>query len=67
MWTKRLEAGRFCPTFSSDGKISMSTMEAAELALIIEGISRARADDHDGASQDDRTRVASAETFFFGR
>lgn len=38
MWTKRLEAGRFCPTFSADGRLSACTIEAAELALILEGI-----------------------------
>ena len=43
MWTKRLEAGRFCPTFSADGKLSASTIEAAELALILEGIDLAGA------------------------
>ncbi len=43
MWTKRLERGRFCPMFSADGKLDVSTMEAAELALIIEGIDLAGA------------------------
>ncbi len=43
MWTKRLERGRFCPTFSADGKLSASSMEAAELALIVEGIDLAGA------------------------
>jgi transposase len=43
MWTKRLEAGRFRPTFSADGRLSASTMEAAELALILEGIDLAGA------------------------
>lgn len=43
MWTKRLERGRFCPTFSADGKLTASAMEAAELALIIEGIDLAGA------------------------
>ena len=38
MWTKRLECGRFHPTFSSDGRLSASAIEAAELALILEGI-----------------------------
>jgi len=38
MWTKRLERGRFCPTFSADGRLGVSDIEAAELALIIEGI-----------------------------
>jgi len=39
MWTKRLERGRFRPTFSADGKLGPSAMEAAELALIVEGSS----------------------------
>jgi len=43
MWTKRLEMGRFCPTFSADGQLAASAMEAAELALIIEGIDLAGA------------------------
>lgn len=43
MWTKRLEIGRFCPTFSADGELSASTMEAAELMLILEGIDLAGA------------------------
>jgi len=38
MWSKRLERGRFCPMFSADGKLGASAIEAAELALIIEGI-----------------------------
>lgn len=38
MWTKRLERGRFHPTFSSDGRLSASTLESAELALLVEGI-----------------------------
>ena len=37
MWTKRLEKGRFRPTFSPD-KLAASAIEYAELALIIEGI-----------------------------
>jgi len=38
MWTKRLEKGRFHPMFSSDGQLSSTKMEAAELALILEGL-----------------------------
>lgn len=43
MWTKRLETGRFRPTFSPDGVLTISSVEAAELALIIEGIDLAGA------------------------
>jgi transposase len=43
MWTKRLEAGRFRPAFSTDGKLAVGTMEAAELALVLEGIDLAGA------------------------
>jgi transposase len=43
MWTKRLEKGRFCPTFSADGRLSSAAIEAAELALIVEGIDLAGA------------------------
>lgn len=38
MWTKRLERGRFRPTFSADGKLSAAAIEAAELGLIVEGL-----------------------------
>lgn len=43
MWTKRLECGRFRPSFSADGRLASSRVEAAELALIIEGIDLAGA------------------------
>ena len=43
MWTKRLERGRFRPTFTSDGRLGAQAMEAAELALIVEGIDLAGA------------------------
>jgi transposase len=43
MWTKRLECGRFKPAFSADGKLTASAMEAAELALVVEGIDLAGA------------------------
>lgn len=37
-WTKRLERGRFRPSFSKDGRLAASAIEAAELVLIVEGI-----------------------------
>jgi transposase len=43
MWTKRLEKGRFRPSFSADGRLACTAMEAAELALIVEGIDLAGA------------------------
>ena len=43
MWTKRLEKGRFRPAFSSDQRLSSIAIEAAELALIVEGIELAGA------------------------
>ena len=43
MWMKRLERGRFHPTFSDDGRLSVSAIEAADLALILEGIELAGA------------------------
>jgi transposase len=43
MWTKRLEVGRYRPTFSSDGHLRSVSVEAAELTLIIEGIDLAGA------------------------
>lgn len=43
MWTKRLERGRFRPAFSADGRLVPHAIEAAELALIIEGIDLADA------------------------
>lgn len=42
MWTKRLEKGKFRPTFSPD-KLAASAIEYAELALIVEGIELAGA------------------------
>ena len=54
MWTKRLEKGRFHPTFSSDGRLSSVGIEAAELALIVEGIELA------GARRRPRWQPASA-------
>jgi transposase len=38
MWTKRLESGRYRPSFSVDGRLASLSVEAAELALIVEGI-----------------------------
>jgi transposase len=43
LWTKRLERGRFHPTFAADGRLAASAIEAAELALILEGIDLAGA------------------------
>lgn len=43
MWTKRLEKGRFRPPFEPDGPMSARTIEAAQLALIVEGIELAGA------------------------
>lgn len=43
MWTKRLEQGRFRPMFRDEGSFGASTMEAAELSLILEGIDLAGA------------------------
>lgn len=38
MWSKRLEKGRFRPAFSKEGTLGAHAVEAAELALIVEGI-----------------------------
>src|SRR5919108_6316975 len=38
MWSKRLELGRFHAAFSADAKLSLKALEAAELALILDGI-----------------------------
>jgi len=43
VWSKRLERGRFCPTFSAGGNLQAQAIEAAKLALIIEGIDLSRA------------------------
>jgi len=43
LWSKRLERGRFHPTFSEDGRLTASAVEAAELALVLEGIDLAGA------------------------
>ena len=39
----RLERGRFHPSFSTDGRLSASAIDAADLALILEGIDLAGA------------------------
>ena len=41
VWSKRLERGRFHAPFSSDGQLSVYTLEAADLGLILEGINLA--------------------------
>jgi transposase len=38
LWTKRLERGRFHARWSQDGQLGAQGMEAAELALLLEGI-----------------------------
>lgn len=44
MWTKRLERGKFRLAFASEeGELSAMAIEAAELALILEGIELAGA------------------------
>ena len=43
LWTKRLQRGCFHPTFSADGRLLASAIEAADLALILEGIELAGA------------------------
>lgn len=43
MWTKRLERGRFHAMVSPDGRLSTSAIDAADLALILEGIDLAGA------------------------
>ena len=46
MWTKRLERGRFHASFLPAGEFSASAIEAAELALILEGIDLRSAKHH---------------------
>jgi len=43
MWTKHLQKGRFRPSFSPGQKLGSVAIEAAELALIVEGIELAGA------------------------
>lgn len=43
MWSKRLEQGRFRPSFSADGRLLATATEWAELALVLEGIDLAGA------------------------
>jgi transposase len=43
MWTKRLERGRFRPAFDAGGRFIATAVEAAELALVLEGIDLAGA------------------------
>ena len=43
MWTKRIELGRFCRALSADGALAVTTIEYAELLLILDGIDLAGA------------------------
>jgi transposase len=43
MWTKRIERGRFHAPFAEDGVLRARALEAADLALIVEGIDLAGA------------------------
>jgi transposase len=43
MWTKRLEKGKFKAPFDEHGELSVTTLESAELGLILEGIELAGA------------------------
>ena len=43
MWTKRLEKGRYRPSFDQTGHLTARSIEAAQLALIVEGIDLAGA------------------------
>lgn len=43
MWTKRLEKNRFKPPFDRAGQLSLGTLEAGELTLILDGIELAGA------------------------
>ena len=43
MWTKRLEKGRFKAPVDEHGTLSVTTLESAELGLILEGIELAGA------------------------
>jgi len=43
MWTKRLEKGRYRPALDLQGNLSSRAIEAAQLALIVEGIDLAGA------------------------
>ena len=43
MWTKRLERGRYHAAFDTEGQLRADAIEAAELALILEGIELAGA------------------------
>ena len=38
MWTKRLERGRFHPSFSPDGRLLASAIDRATLMMLLEGI-----------------------------
>jgi transposase len=43
MWSKRLERGRFCTSFAGGDPARLSAIDAAELALVLEGIDLAGA------------------------
>jgi transposase len=38
MWSKRLERGRFHPSFSEDGRLMASAIDATTLTMLLEGI-----------------------------
>ncbi len=59
MWTKRLEKGRYRPMFDLEGCLSSRAIEAAQLALIVEGIDLAGAR-HRARWQPGRKKYATA-------
>lgn len=54
LWTKRLERGRYHPKLSASGQLSATAIDAADLALLLEGIDLA------GASRRPRWQPAPA-------
>jgi transposase len=43
LWSKRLERGRFHPSFSQDGRLLASAMDRAALMMLLEGIDVSKA------------------------
>jgi transposase len=43
LWTKRLERGRFHPTFAKDGRLVASAMDGPTLLMVLEGIELSQA------------------------
>ena len=62
MWTKRLERGRFHPSFAEDGRLLASAIDAATLMMLLEGIELSGARRRPEAPTPGRPRAPAAGT-----